>query len=142
MVGPPPSTGTEVLAWTASAEIPLAITNETLVFATFARYGNCCIACEMRQDRILQAAHIIPVDEGGSDDPRNGLVLCANHHRAFDSRLFRIDPVTLAIVPNDDGPTLADLEITKTNLSALSRKPHEVALKWRWEKSGKGHSIL
>jgi hypothetical protein len=33
MVGPPPSTGTEVLAWTASAEIPLAITNETLFFA-------------------------------------------------------------------------------------------------------------
>jgi hypothetical protein len=33
MVGPPPSTGAEILAWTASHELVLALTNEALFFA-------------------------------------------------------------------------------------------------------------
>lgn len=33
MAGPPPSTGAEILAWTASNKLPLALTNEVLFFA-------------------------------------------------------------------------------------------------------------
>ena len=33
MAGPPPSSGAEILAWRASGELPLALTNEVLFFA-------------------------------------------------------------------------------------------------------------
>ena len=33
MVGPPPSSGAEILAWRASGELPLAFTSEVLFFA-------------------------------------------------------------------------------------------------------------
>jgi hypothetical protein len=42
-----------------------------------------CAVCGMRIVQLLDAAHIRGVAEGGSDDPRNGLMLCVNHHRAF-----------------------------------------------------------
>ena len=41
---------------------------------------------------LLDAAHLRPYADKGSDDPRNGLVLCATHHRAFDKRLFGFIP--------------------------------------------------
>ena len=31
------------------------------------------------------------VADGGSDDVRNGICLCANHHRLFDKKLIQID---------------------------------------------------
>lgn len=38
----------------------------------------------------LDAAHIVPVEVGGSDDPRNGLILSKDLHWAFDNGLFAI----------------------------------------------------
>jgi putative restriction endonuclease len=38
----------------------------------------------------VQAAHVIPVNEGGTDDPRNGLALAQTLHWAFDWGLFGI----------------------------------------------------
>jgi predicted restriction endonuclease len=46
---------------------------------------------------LLDAAHVRAYRDKGSDDPRNGLVLCATHHRAFDKKLFAIDPSTLQL---------------------------------------------
>jgi HNH endonuclease len=37
-----------------------------------------------------EAGHIIPVQEHGPDDPRNGLSFCRRHHWAFDIGLFTI----------------------------------------------------
>lgn len=52
-----------------------------------------CAACETRDERILEAAHI--VDYGYIDDsPWNGLPLCKNHHRLFDLGVLRCDPET------------------------------------------------
>ena len=48
-------------------------------FAVLRRYGTTCALCRIQTSDLLQAAHICPVTEGGSDDPRNGLVLCLNH---------------------------------------------------------------
>ena len=62
---------------------------------------------------MLQAAHIRPVSENGSDDPRNGLVLCANHHLAFDANLFAFDPETLEVVYKPSGVTGVDLGTNK-----------------------------
>ncbi|MFN0083798.1 MAG: HNH endonuclease [Blastocatellia bacterium] len=41
---------------------------------------------------LLDAAHIISHKEAGTHDPRNGMILCASHHRAFDAGLFAIEP--------------------------------------------------
>jgi len=47
-------------------------------------YGHCCAMCGI-QLRLLDAAHILPVDQPESTDrTNNGLALCALHHRAYD----------------------------------------------------------
>ncbi len=38
-----------------------------------------------------EAAHVVPVAAGGSDDVRNGLCLCRRHHWAFDVGLIYVD---------------------------------------------------
>jgi hypothetical protein len=73
----------------------------------------------------------------GSDDPRNGLVLCALHHRAFDAELFGIEPQSLAIRYRDEGPSATELRITKSDLGALRLKPHQEAIAARWRSWGK-----
>lgn len=45
--------------------------------------------CGITSVEVLQAAHIIPDSEGGKATLDNGLLLCANHHRALDSDLVR-----------------------------------------------------
>lgn len=39
----------------------------------------------------VQAAHVVPKNAGGTDDPRNGLCLTGTLHWAFDNGLFGID---------------------------------------------------
>lgn len=54
-------------------------------------YDDRCAMCGMQLE-LVQAAHIIPhAHEDGSDDPSNGLCLCALHHKAFDDGLVYID---------------------------------------------------
>lgn len=54
-------------------------------------YGRKCAICRCDEERILEAAHIIAVADGGSDDISNGICLCANHHLMLDSKLITID---------------------------------------------------
>ena len=59
---------------------------------------QCCVCGALfflkeEQGRALveaQAAHIIPVNANGPDDPRNGISLCPRHHWAFDAGLFTV----------------------------------------------------
>lgn len=48
----------------------------------------------------LEAAHIVPVGAGGSDDPRNGLGLCRAHHWAFDRGFIGVSNDRRVIVSN------------------------------------------
>lgn len=56
------------------------------------RYDDECLLCEISDPGLLQASHIL----GWSDfeeyrgDPGNGLLLCYNHHRAFDLNMFTL----------------------------------------------------
>jgi putative restriction endonuclease len=55
-------------------------------------YGNRCAICGV-QLRLLDAAHVLPVEQPGStDDTSNGIALCALHHRAYDRALVAFDP--------------------------------------------------
>ena len=54
-------------------------------------YNNQCAICRCKEELILEAAHIKAVADNGSDDVRNGICLCRNHHRMFDENLIKID---------------------------------------------------
>lgn len=56
-----------------------------------AAYGFKCAICRCDEENLLEAAHIRSVADGGSDDVKNGICLCANHHIMFDKGLIKID---------------------------------------------------
>ena len=104
-------------------------------FKVMKRYGVKCVFCEVSRPELVDAAHLIAKRDSGSDDPRNGLPICALHHRAVDARLLLIDPVTLEFCIKDNGPTLDELKVTKSSLSGAQMLPHADALQWLWEHS-------
>jgi putative restriction endonuclease len=102
-------------------------------FHVLRRYGPICSLCEIRVLTVLDTPHVVPVADRGSNDPRNGLVMCATHHRAFDAHLFGIEPETLAIRFTGSGPDAHGLRISVGNLTGLGKTPHREALVWRWD---------
>ncbi|MBI3159681.1 MAG: HNH endonuclease [Chloroflexi bacterium] len=96
------------------------------------RYGVKCAVCEVTVIDLLEAAHLVSKEDGGTDDPRNGLPLCANHHLAFDKGLFSINADTSEVVTRPRGPSAKDLGITKQTIQHLIHKPHINALAHVW----------
>jgi hypothetical protein len=97
-----------------------------------ARQGCQCAVCDIGVPVVLEAAHVVAKKDQGADDPRNGLVLCASHHRMFDAGLFAIDPSAFDLVVAN-GMNAEELRITRSDISHLPDKPHRNALKARWE---------
>lgn len=95
------------------------------------RYGTKCAMCEVSAPQLLKAAHLVPAKAGGTDDPRNGLVLCANHHDALDGGLVGIEPDSLRIECLS-GYSATELGVTQSDLSQLRAVPHRKALAWLW----------
>jgi putative restriction endonuclease len=98
-------------------------------FEVIARYGAACAVCDIEVLEVLDAVHIAEKRVKGSDDPANGLVLCATHHRAFDRGLFCINPDDLTICTKLDALTL---RLTRRSITHLEARPHTDALSWRW----------
>ena len=97
-------------------------------FNLFKKYGSKCAVCNIDNKFLLDAAHIIPKENNGSDDWRNGLILCKNHHSAFDRNLFKFDEDNFSIIEIENG-----LNITETNLKTLTGLlPHQDAFKYRY----------
>lgn len=101
-------------------------------FNALKQYGVGCAVCNIREEALLDAGHICSVEHGGSDDPRNGLVFCLTHHRAFDKGLFGIDPETLRIEVRPPIGSRSELAITRESIAHLRRHPHRTALQWAW----------
>jgi hypothetical protein len=99
-------------------------------FRVFLRYGPECAVCGLAVLDLLDAAHIRSKQSDGSDDPRNGLVLCANHHRAFDAGLYSIDPKSHTIRYRPNGPNKEQLGIAFDSICHLKMQPHEEAITW------------
>jgi putative restriction endonuclease len=57
-------------------------------------YNNQCAVCGSTLDFLLEACHIIPWSQTKKDDRldvRNGILLCANHHKLFDNGYFFVN---------------------------------------------------
>ncbi|MGV8931951.1 MAG: HNH endonuclease [Luteimonas sp.] len=92
------------------------------------RYGKKCAVCQIRVSALLDAAHIIPVSRLGSDDARNGLPLCKNHHRAFDAGLFHFEAESFIVVAGH-GHELKDLGVSEATITTESgSRPHPDAI--------------
>lgn len=102
-------------------------------FEVLKRYGNKCALSGLSVVEMLDGAHVIPVDKGGSDDPRNGLLLSASLHRALDANLWAIHPKTLEIEIRKNGPSLNKMKIPISSLGGLLILPHEEALEFRYD---------
>jgi hypothetical protein len=101
-------------------------------FAVLKLYGPACAVCDLAVTDLLQAAHLRGKAERGSDDPRNGLVLCALHHVAYDRGLFAIEPASQAVRVLPNGPDSVQLRLTRGSLHHLPRTPHQEALIYAW----------
>jgi putative restriction endonuclease len=83
-----------------------------------------------------QAAHIVPRRLKGSDDVRNGLLLCGSHHWAFDNGLFGVGMdfrivVSDLIVSMPANATLTGLRGQTINLPKSEEyMPNLEALNW------------
>jgi len=103
-------------------------------FHILKEYGSQCGACNISDERLIQAAHIIPVSAGGSDAPANGIPLCPTHHFAFDSPKvpLTIEPETLEwrLV---DGSSLSSLNISQASIRHLDSLPSPAAVEWHFK---------
>lgn len=88
-------------------------------------YSNRCTICRLREDRLLDAAHIVgDLEEKGEPVVPNGLSLCSIHHRAFDQDLVGISPdytvhVSKRLLDDEDGPMLDLLKMFHTGFIEL-----------------------
>jgi putative restriction endonuclease len=91
---------------------------------------------------MIEAAHVLDVQLDGTNDARNGLPLNAALHRAFDKRLFCINPNTLEVETQPGDPSLADLRSTTPSLPGVAKLPHTEALDWRYQQTQKGLEVI
>jgi putative restriction endonuclease len=130
----------------ASVEIRSKRLARTIVFRKqlVQLYDNKCAVCRSalmtpsgRSE--LEGAHIVPRNLGGTNDARNGLGLCRQHHWAFDRGLFGIDEGRKILVPDCVGNLPANKSLKNFNgaplLEATDRllRAHEDALSWHRE---------
>ena len=97
------------------------------------RQGTLCAFCGLDIEVALDVAHIVPKAEQGADDPRNGIVLCATHHRMFYADIVGIEPDSLSVA-TIPGLGLDQLRISHSSLTHLQAHPHIDALRLRWTK--------
>ncbi len=101
-------------------------------FNVMRRYGPACAGCGIGVSQVLDAAHLRPKNRNGSDDSRNGLPLCALHHRALDSRLWVIEPDSTRFLAVRRDVSVQDLRLTFPSLQHLPQLPHRDALRDVW----------
>lgn len=74
-------------------------------------YSNQCAFTGVREDRVLEACHVLPHAETGNNQLDNGLILRADIHTLFDLRLATVanDGITVRI----DTSRVSDPEFTR-----------------------------
>lgn len=68
----------------------------------FELYGAVCLVTGCKTIQSLEAAHVLPVAKGGTDEAWNGIPLRADIHRLFDAGNISIDPDTWILTIEED----------------------------------------
>lgn len=102
-------------------EVELAVRNGRFRRLVLKAYDYSCGICGLDLG-IVEAAHIVPVAEQGTDEPSNGIALCANHHTAFDRNILIIkDDYTIAVNRKGQGSiSSSELEKIVAGISRLT----------------------
>jgi putative restriction endonuclease len=101
----------EVRRQYATREVVIRLHQRSFREKVLYAYRDHCAFCRLKHRELLDAAHIIPDNEGGPPDVNNGLSLCKIHHAAFDKNIlginedFRIE-VRKDVLEEVDGPML------------------------------------
>jgi putative restriction endonuclease len=103
--------------------------------AVYRAYDGQCAMCGMSFVEVLEAAHIKPWSGTSPEiriDPRNGILLCATHHRLLDAGWLCIDAdltVHFSDTEQKDGPYYeADKAVAALHGTKL-KSPHEPHLR-------------
>ena len=64
-------------------------------------YNSTCVITGVNLSNILEASHIVPVRDNGSDQIENGLCLRADIHQLFDSGHMRITPKGIILLSDE-----------------------------------------
>ena len=115
-------------------EIERAERDPLFKFNILRRFQGKCLITSLDVTEMLDAAHIIPVASGGTEDPNNGLLLSANVHRALDAGLWAINPKTLKLETRQQGPTSLRMKLERIDLSDSAHLLNKEALEFRYEK--------
>ncbi|MEQ8520420.1 MAG: HNH endonuclease [Cytophagales bacterium] len=78
--------GVTVERQTAIVSVKKKIRDNSFKSRVLTSYSNRCAFCGV-QLKLIDAAHILPVQHDGTDETSNGISLCALHHRAYDRNL-------------------------------------------------------
>lgn len=119
---------------TSKSSVERAERDPLFKFNILKRFEGRCLITNIDVTEMLDAAHIIPVASGGTEDPNNGLLLSASVHRALDAGLWAINPSSLRLETKPDGPDAHQMKLDQVDLSAFSRLLNRDALKFRYEK--------
>ncbi|MCY4502725.1 MAG: HNH endonuclease signature motif containing protein [Alphaproteobacteria bacterium] len=95
-------------------------------------FGSKCAITGCVVHEALEAAHVIPVSEGGSYAPDNGILLRRDIHRLFDLNLLAINPECLEVniadqISNDYGQYAK----TAVNLPDSGPKVSDFSHRWK-----------
>ncbi len=95
----------DVIEAVRSSPLPSIIERQRIITTVLSRPGqprfrkqvlklseNQCLLTGEKISEVLEAAHIIPVTSGGTDEKDNGICLRVDIHRLFDSGNIRIQP--------------------------------------------------
>jgi putative restriction endonuclease len=85
---------------TAVVSVKKKIRDNSFKTRVLTSYTNRCAFCGV-QLKLIDAAHIVPVQHDGTDETSNGIALCALHHRAFDRNLVTFN-ADYQILTNED----------------------------------------
>lgn len=114
-------------------EILRAQRDTSFKFQILKRFKGECLVTEIKVTAMLDAAHIIPVEKGGTESVQNGILLSASAHRAFDYGLWAINPNTLQVVTKKNGPTAQMMKLSITDLNHQAKNLNTEALEYRYE---------
>lgn len=120
-----PAGGPEFLGFTTSLRRKR---KQGLFKSRLLRIEHCCALTGETEQSVLEAAHIVEVQDNGGYGAHNGFLLRSDVHRLFDKRLLRIDPqsgkaqLSDEIPKNSDYHTQAETWILKDTIRRRVKK--------------------